>query len=79
MNDSLAEHFNMFVDNRLNQFELSIENDSQYQELQHILYDMKNIPDVALSLHDNLQTIAEKHAYRQGFIDGLTLMAGCST
>ena len=78
MKSSLAEHFNMFVDKRINQVELSLENDTLYQEQQSILDSIDDIPDSALDRYSLLQLIAEKHAYRQGFIDGLTLMAGCS-
>lgn len=78
VNNSLAEHFNMFVDKRIHQVKLSLENDVLYQEQQSILDSIDDIPDSALDMYSLLQLIAEEHAYKQGFIDGLTLMAGCS-
>ena len=76
MNKILAEHFNMFVDRRINQVGKNLINDVSYQEQQHILYGMDDIPDIALEVHEILQSIAKEHAYKQGFLDGLSIMAG---
>ena len=75
MNEILNEHFNILVDRRINQVGKNLINDVSYQEQQHILYGMDDIPDIALEVHEVLQSIAKKHAYKQGFIDGLSFMA----
>lgn len=73
MNKLLAEHFNAFSYTRLNQVELSLDDNNEYQKALNTLDKTKDNPvDVALAAIN----IAEIAAYKQGFIDGLTLIAG---
>lgn len=73
MNQTLAEHFKAFVDRRIYQVNLSLDDNNIYQKALNTLDKTQNNPvDVALAAIN----IAEIVAYKQGFIDGLSIMAG---
>lgn len=73
MNNSLTEHFNAFANRRIDKVDFSLDDNNEYQEALNTLDKTKDNPvDVALTAIN----IAEIAAYKQGFIDGLTLMAG---
>lgn len=73
MNNSLAEHFNAFASRRIDKVDFSLDNNNEYQKALNTLDKTKDNPvDVALAAIN----IAEIAAYKQGFIDGLTLIAG---
>ena len=75
MNIPITEHFNMFVDKRVEQVDLTLDDDKNYQKALNTLdKTLENPVDVALEAI----IIAEKSAYKQGFIDGLSIMAGLS-
>ena len=75
MNESLAEHFNIFIDKRMGHIELMLEDNALYQEQQNILYSMEDIPDSVWDKIKSWQAIKAKQAYKQGVFDGLSLMA----
>ena len=73
MNETLAEHFKQFSYTRLYQVDLSLDDNNEYQKALNTLDKTKDNPvDIALAAID----IAKIAAYKQGFIDGLSLMAG---
>lgn len=73
MNNSLAEHFNAFANRRIDKVDFSLDDNDTFQKALNTLDKTPNNPvDVALTAID----IAKIAAYKQGFIDGLTLMAG---
>lgn len=73
MNNSLAEHFNAFANRRIDKVDFSLDNNNEYQKALNALDTTKHNPvDVALAAIK----IAEIAAYKQGFIDGLSIMAG---
>lgn len=75
MNNSLAEHFNAFANRRIDKVDFSLDDNNEYQKALDTLDKTKDNPlDVAQAAID----IAKIAAYKQGFIDGLTLMADCS-
>lgn len=75
MNNSLAEHFNAFANRRIDKVDFSLDDNNEYQKALDTLDKTKDNPvDVAQAAID----IAKIAAYKQGFIDGLSLMAGCS-
>ena len=45
-------------------------------QCQEIFTMQETWPENAANLADELKTLAERYAYRQGFIDGLSIMAG---
>lgn len=75
INESLAEHFNIFVDKRMGHIDIRLEDNALYQEQQNILYSMENIPDSVWEQFKIVQAIKTKQAYKQGVSDGLSLMA----
>ena len=75
MNEILAEHFNAFIDRRIKQVDLTLDDDNNYQKALNTLdKTLDNSVDNTLLVID----IAKKSAYKQGFLDGLSIMAGLS-
>ena len=73
MNNSLTEHFKAFANRRIDKVNFSLDNNNEYQKALNALDKTKDNPvDVALAAIN----IAEIAAYKQGFIDGLSIMAG---
>lgn len=75
MNNSLVECFNAFANRRIDKVDFSLDDNNEYQKALDTLDKTKDNPvDVAQTAID----IAKIAAYKQGFIDGLTLMTGFS-
>lgn len=75
MNESLTEHFNMFINKRIGAINLSFEDNAHFQEQQNAIYRTKDIPDSVWDKIESLQAIKIQSAYKQGLFDGLSLMA----
>ena len=73
MSKSLTEAFNDFINARIGLAQMAYEETAQCQE---IFTMQETLPEKAVNLADELRTLAEQYAYRQGFIDGLSIMAG---
>lgn len=73
MSKSLAEDFKDFMKARIGLAQMAYEETAQCQE---IFTMQETWPENAANLADELKTLAERYAYRQGFIDGLSIMAG---
>ena len=80
---TLAETFNTFVHSRVNIARLQAEDNADYQFAQNDIanasqtiskLDRENL-DMLIDNADKARNIAEKIAYRLGFVDGLRLMA----
>ena len=73
MKSSLTEHFNAFANRRIDKVDFSLDDNNTFQKALNTLDKTPNNPvDVALAAIN----IAEIAAYKQGFIDGLSSMAG---
>ena len=73
MNKSLAEDFKDFMKARIGLAQMAYEETAQCRE---IFTMQETLPKKAVNLADELKTLAEQYAYKQGFIDGLSIMAG---
>ena len=73
MNKSLAEDFKDFMKARIGLAQMAYEETAQCRE---IFTMQETLPEKAVNLADELRTLAEQYAYKQGFIDGLSIMAG---
>ena len=73
MSKSLTEDFKDFIKARIGLAQMAYEETAQCRE---IFTMQETLPENAVNLADELRTLAEQYAYRQGFIDGLSIMAG---
>ena len=73
MSKSLTEAFNDFINARIELAQMAYEETAQCRE---IFTMQETLPKKAVNLADELKTLAEQYAYKQGFIDGLSIMAG---
>ncbi len=73
---SLAEDFKDFTKARIKLAQMAYEETAQCREIFTMQETLPELPENAVNLADELRTLAERYAYRQGFIDGLSIMAG---
>ena len=76
MNNSLKEQLEAFVNTRIACSQLKLEDNKDYQHSLKKIYMGAN-QDISDTVDDAI-IIAEKSAYKQGFLDGLSIMAGLS-
>lgn len=75
MSKSLTEAFNDFTKARIGLAQMAYEETAQCREIFTMQETLPELPEKAVNLADELRTLAEQYAYRQGFIDGLAIMA----
>ncbi len=73
MSKSLTEAFKDFINARIGLAQMAYEQTATCQEICSM---QETLPEKAVNLADELKTLAERYAYKQGFIDGLAIMAG---
>ena len=76
MSKSLTEDFKDFIKARIGLAQMAYEETAQCREIFTMQETLPELPEKAVNLADELKTLAEQYAYRQGFIDGLSIMAG---
>lgn len=76
MSKSLTEAFNDFIKARIGLAQMAYEETAQCREIFIMQETLPELPEKAVNLADELKTLAEQYAYKQGFIDGLSIMAG---
>ena len=71
MNNSFAVDFANFLHSRTNWANLSLEANADYQ---NHMCDLDEISADAFNLADEAINMAEEYAYKQGFLDGLSII-----